>query len=76
MGSPLDIAAGAAGFVSFGITACQGLLAYYNAYRAEREDVAAAHSAVQRLEETLTDIQSKVCSISRIEDGSTGLGLP
>ena len=57
-----DVAVGAAGLISLGITACQGILRYYNTYRNFLRDIAGACEAIRLLERTLRDIQNKIQS--------------
>lgn len=62
MGTPFDAAAGAAGLVSIGLTACKGILEYYNKYQSFRSDLAEACTTIGLLEDTLKDIESKLQS--------------
>ncbi|MCJ1265810.1 hypothetical protein MMC22_005691 [Lobaria immixta] len=62
MVTPFDAAAGAAGLVSVGLKACEGILAYYNKYNDFRSDLAEACIAIELLEATLKDIESKLQS--------------
>jgi len=48
MPDPLSVLSGAAGIISLGVTICQGLITYYQAWEAWEEDV---HDAVQDIED-------------------------
>lgn len=74
MVTPFDAAAGAAGHVSIGITACQGILSYYNKYKARRSDLVDACTAIDLLQATLKDIQSKLQSKSLSQSQKDHIG--
>ena len=54
MGDPLSITASAAGFISLGITVCQGLIDYCQAFAGQYRDVRVVVQNLQGLERSLT----------------------
>ena len=54
MGDPLSITASAAGFISLGITVCQGLIDYCQAFAGQYQDVQIIMQDLQGLERSLT----------------------
>ena len=54
MGDPLSITASAAGFISLGITVCQGLIDYCQAFAGQYQDVRVVVQDLKGLERSLT----------------------
>lgn len=54
MGDPLSIIASAGGIISLGITVCQGLIDYYQAFAGQYRDVRVVVQDLQGLEKSLT----------------------
>lgn len=63
---PLSIGSGAAGFVSLGITICNGLISYCGSYRSRENDIASLQANAERLRRHL----------GILEGQQHGLGLP
>lgn len=57
---PLSIASASVGILSFGLTVCQGLLEYYNAWKDAEGDVAKMYLAIQVLTKTLILVKSAI----------------
>lgn len=57
---PFSIASGSIGILSFGLTICQGLLEYYNAWKEANGDVANMYLAIQGLTKTLLLVKSAI----------------
>jgi hypothetical protein len=75
MADPLSIAASAAGFISLGMSVCQGLMEYYGALRDRDTDIATMTSSIESLFKTLSYLQSymntatlRPSSIDRVDD--------
>lgn len=49
----MDVAGTAVGIASLGITVCQGLLSYYDAWRSYDHDISSTYSDVDDLSKTL-----------------------
>lgn len=75
MTDPLSIAASAAGFISLGLSVCQGLMEYYGALRDRNADIATTASSIESLFKTLSHLQScmstatsRPSAIDRVDD--------
>ena len=71
----LSVSAGAAGFISLGITVCQGLLDYYRSWKDAEDQVAQMYASIEALTETFrlleSAIQSKVfnhATVQKVEE--------
>ena len=53
---PLSIAAGGAGFIALGITACDGIIKYCRAYRSQDNDMSELKEQAERLQAFLDEI--------------------
>ena len=60
MGDPLSITASAAGFISLGITVCQGLIDYCQAFAGQYRDVRVVVQDLQDLKKSLTSLQDSL----------------
>jgi hypothetical protein len=60
MAEPLSVASGVAGIVSLGLTACQGLLNFYNFYKAYDNDIRNTTSKIQSLTNMLEALERLV----------------
>ena len=58
----VSASAGAAGFISLGITVCQGLLDYYRSWKDAEDQVAHMYSSIEALTETFRLLESAVRS--------------
>ena len=58
----LSVSAGAAGFISFGITVCQGLLDYYRSWKDAEDQVAQMYASIEALSETFRLLESAIHS--------------
>ena len=74
----LSVSAGAAGFISLGITVCQGLLDYYHSWKDAEDQVAQMYASIEALTETFrllqSAIQSKVfnhATVQKVEESIT-----
>ena len=54
----LSVSAGAAGFISLGITVCQGLLDYYRSWKDAEDQVAHMYASIEALTETFRLLES------------------
>ena len=67
----LSVSAGAAGFISLGITVCQGLLDYYRSWKNAEDQVAHMYASIEALTETFklleSAIQSKLFSQATVQ---------
>ena len=67
----LSVSAGAAGFISLGITVCQGLLDYYHSWKDAEDQVAQMYASIEALTETFrlleSAIQSKVLNHATVQ---------
>jgi hypothetical protein len=54
----MDVAGTAVGIASLGIQVCQGLLSYYDAWKAYDPDISSTYSAITDLNKTLTILKS------------------
>jgi hypothetical protein len=54
----MEVAASAVGVASLGIQVCQGLLAYYDAWKAYDHDIASTYNAITDLRDTLTILET------------------
>ena len=54
----LSVSAGAAGFISLGITVCQGLLDYYRSWKDAEDRVAHMYASIEALTETFRLLES------------------
>ena len=71
----ISVSAGAAGFISLGITVCQGLLDYYRSWKDAEDQVAQTYASIQALTKTFrlleSAIQSKVfnhATVQKVEE--------
>ena len=58
----LSVSAGAAGFISLGITVCQGLLDYYRSWKDAEDQVAQMYASIEALTETFRLLESAIQS--------------
>ena len=58
----VSVSAGAAGFISLGITVCQGLLDYYRSWKDAEDQVAHMYASIEALTETFRLLESAVRS--------------
>lgn len=56
MAEALGVASGVVGIISFGISICQGLLTYYNAFRDSEEDIGQMCPSMENVAKTLLAI--------------------
>ena len=67
----LSVSAGAAGFISLGITVCQGLLDYYYSWKDAEDQVAQMYASIEALTETFrlleSAMQSKVFNYATVQ---------
>ena len=61
---PLSVAAGVAGFVSLGITVCDGLMAYCRDYRSRDKDILLLGQHAERLQAVVRGIERRKCPSS------------
>jgi hypothetical protein len=64
MSDPLSVLSGAAGIVSFGITICQGLITYYQAWDAWEDDVRNAVQDVESISRFLALFEARIDKLS------------
>ena len=64
MSDPLSVISGAAGVVSLGITVCQGLLAYYNAWDDWEDDVRNAVTDIEEIQKYLTLLHPRIVKLT------------
>ena len=71
----VSVSSGAAGFISLGITVCQGLLDYYRSWKDAEDQVALMYASIEALTETFrlleSTIQSKVfnhATVQKVEE--------
>ncbi|KAK7227439.1 hypothetical protein V2G26_015442 [Clonostachys chloroleuca] len=70
MADPLSVAGSAVGIVSLGLTAAQGLIQYYQAYRGQSEDVVHTTTKLELLLDLLENLQILLSSRkSHAKDG-------
>ena len=53
----MEVAGSAVGIASLGIQVCQGLLTYYDAWRAYDQDITSTYNAITDLRDTLTILE-------------------
>lgn len=64
MSDPLSVTSGAAGIVSLGITVCQGLVSYYQAWESWEDDVKSAIRDVEGVSNYLYLVNSRIGKLS------------
>jgi ankyrin repeat domain-containing protein 50 len=64
MSDPLSVLSGAAGLVSLGITICQGLITYYQAWDAWEDDVRGAMQDVEDISKFLGLLKARIDKLS------------
>lgn len=60
MSDPLSVLSGAAGIISLGVTACQGLITYYQAWEAWEDDVRGAMKDVEHVSKFLSLLKARI----------------
>lgn len=56
MAEALGVASGVAGLISLGVSVCQGILTYYNAFRDSQEDIKQMCASIGNVTKTLLAI--------------------
>jgi len=64
MSDPLSVISGAAGIVSLGITVCQCLLTYYNAWDDWEDDVRNAMADIEEIQKYLTLLHPRIVKLT------------
>ena len=64
MAEPLSIAGSAVGVISLAITACQGVLSYYNSWDTQDQNIKDAKGRIERLRTSLSALEEILPKIS------------
>jgi hypothetical protein len=70
-GDPFSIASGAAGVVSLGLSVCQGLLAYYDPYKAYNEEIKNLTIRTEGLKSVLQGLQQLLTTHEALDVSQT-----
>ena len=64
MGDPFSVAGSAVGVISLAITACQGVISYYNSWDTQDQSISDAKEKIERLRSSLSALEEILPKIS------------